>query len=42
LRSLAGAFFLNALLAGAVFHLLLQSWYAYDRQGRYDRYAFAQ
>jgi len=39
---LAGAFALNALLAGAVFHLLLQSWYDYDRKGRYDRYAFAQ
>lgn len=38
----AGAFFINALLAGVIFHLLLQSWYDYDRQGRYHRYAFIQ
>jgi len=39
---LAGPFFLNALLAGVVFHLLLLRWYNYDRQGRYHRYAFAR
>ena len=38
----AGGVFLNALLAGGVFHLLLQSWYDYDRHSRQQQYSFAQ
>ncbi|SFQ81322.1 hypothetical protein [Hymenobacter arizonensis] len=40
--ALAGAFLLNVFFASGVFALLLDSWYDYDRQGRYLRYAFAQ
>ena len=39
---IAVGFFLNALLAGGVFHLLLHNWYDHDRHARQQRYSFAQ